>query len=295
MSLSDFNYNTWLKKSRLDKELRILDKEFPETEGKFVLNAGSRSDEHYFTAFTSRGLKAIGLDISIENLNSTSRNLDSNNVYFLTGDINHIPLENESVDIVFMCEVLEHLNIPEKAVKEAFRVLKKGGLLVIDVPWLLQVYRPLSALMLRNLISFKQRGTPPLLLKMLYRNLNEIAKLEDSTQLQRRRFGSLMIKLIQTDQPFSNFINPELFIYNYFHGIVPEGDTHLQFRFPKEWAETVRSSGFKLVKKTGTLITPPLFIHLKLCNFLSSKLEYCMGDNLALPLSRTLIIVAIKP
>ena len=294
MSLSDFNYNTWLKKSRLDKELRILDKEFPETEGKFVLNAGSRSDEHYFTAFTSRGLKAIGLDISIENLNSTSRNLDSNNVYFLTGDINHIPLENESVDIVFMCEVLEHLNIPEKAVKEAFRVLKKGGLLVIDVPWLLQVYRPLSALMLRNLISFKQRGTPPLLLKMLYRNLNEIAKLEDGTQLQRRRFGSFLIKLMRSEYPFSN-TNPERIIYNYFHGIVPEGNNHLQFRFPKEWVETVRSGGFKLIKETGTFITPPLFNRLNLCNFLFSKLEYRMGDNLALPLSRILIIVAIKP
>jgi ubiquinone/menaquinone biosynthesis C-methylase UbiE len=294
ISLLNVNYGTGLNKSRLNKELRILDKEFSETEGKLVLDAGSGADESYSTAFVSRGLKAIRLDISIENLNSARKNSDGNNVYFLTGDVNHIPLGNESVDIVFMCEVLEHLNIPEQAVKEAFRVLKKGGLFFIDVPWLLQAYHPLSVLILRNLISFKQRGTP-LLLKMLYRNLNEIAKLEDSTQLQRRRFGSFMIKLIQSDQPFSNTTtNPELFIYNYFHGIVPEGNNHLQFRFPKEWVETVRSGGFKLVKETGTFITPPLFNRLNLCNFLFSKLEYRMGDNLALPLSRILIIVAIK-
>ena len=197
MSLLNVNYGTWLNKSRLNKELRILDKEFLETEGKLVLDAGSGVDERYSTAFVSRGLKAIRLDISIENLNSARKNSDGNNVYFLTGDVNHIPLGNESVDIVFMCEVLEHLNTPEQAVKEAFRVLKKGGLFFIDVPWLLQAYRPLSVLIFRNLISFKQRGNS-LLLKMLYRNLNEIAKLEDGTQLQRRRFGSFIIKLIQS-------------------------------------------------------------------------------------------------
>jgi ubiquinone/menaquinone biosynthesis C-methylase UbiE len=293
MSLSDFNYETWIIKSRLNKELQILDKEVTGTENKNVLDAGSGGDEHYYKEFVARGLKIIRMDINADNLRSANRNSDGNNAYLLAGDINHIPLADESVDVLFLCEVLEHLNAPEKALREAHRVLKRGGYIFVDVPWLSEIYRPLSAILLRNFVSFKHNGRPPLLFKILYKNLDEIDRLEDSSLLRETTIGSILIRLARLFPVFRTF-GPKYFVYNYYHGSMPEGNMHLQFRFPKEWVETVRSSGFRLVKKTGAFVTPPLFARLKLCNFLFSKLEDHMGDNLALPLSQVLILVAIK-
>lgn len=41
---------------------------------------------------------------------------------------------DESVDVVFLLEVLEHLDYPDKALKEIKRVLKPGGKLILGVP-----------------------------------------------------------------------------------------------------------------------------------------------------------------
>jgi len=42
--------------------------------------------------------------------------------------------EDKSFDLVYCCHVLEHLPYPEKAIKEARRVLKKGGVYIIGIP-----------------------------------------------------------------------------------------------------------------------------------------------------------------
>ncbi|MBI5046894.1 class I SAM-dependent methyltransferase [Candidatus Micrarchaeota archaeon] len=52
------------------------------------------------------------------------------------GNLDKLPLaiEKESFEFVVISEVLEHLAEPEKVIKEAYRVLKKGGLVIITVP-----------------------------------------------------------------------------------------------------------------------------------------------------------------
>lgn len=52
------------------------------------------------------------------------------------GDIQKLPLKDESFDSVFCTQVLEHVPEPEKAMGEIFRVLKKGGYAVFTVPHL---------------------------------------------------------------------------------------------------------------------------------------------------------------
>lgn len=50
------------------------------------------------------------------------------------GDITKIPLKNNSVDIIFCSEVIEHVKDYKKALKENYTILKKNGKLILTVP-----------------------------------------------------------------------------------------------------------------------------------------------------------------
>jgi ubiquinone/menaquinone biosynthesis C-methylase UbiE len=50
------------------------------------------------------------------------------------GDIYSIEIPDSSVDVVLLCEVIEHLVYPEKAIKEIYRILRPGGKLIILFP-----------------------------------------------------------------------------------------------------------------------------------------------------------------
>ncbi|QFY89739.2 class I SAM-dependent methyltransferase [Magnetovirga frankeli] len=54
----------------------------------------------------------------------------------LFGDGQNLPLQDASIDAILMLDVLEHMPKPAQAVAEATRVLKPGGVLLIQVPFL---------------------------------------------------------------------------------------------------------------------------------------------------------------
>ncbi|MBI4620227.1 MAG: class I SAM-dependent methyltransferase [Desulfobacterales bacterium] len=58
------------------------------------------------------------------------------NMHFLQASVEHMPLDNESVDIVISLDVLYHMNVndDEKSLKEMCRVTKRGGHLVLNLP-----------------------------------------------------------------------------------------------------------------------------------------------------------------
>jgi SAM-dependent methyltransferase len=58
----------------------------------------------------------------------------------LRADASALPMEDESVDVVLMVQVLEHLSDPERACHEAWRVLKPEGLFVGSVPFVYPVH-----------------------------------------------------------------------------------------------------------------------------------------------------------
>lgn len=61
----------------------------------------------------------------------------------IVGDIHSLPFADESIDAIVCIAVLEHVEEPLKAVKEMYRVLKKGGYCFIYVPFLFY-YHPLK-------------------------------------------------------------------------------------------------------------------------------------------------------
>ncbi len=52
----------------------------------------------------------------------------------IKSDICNIPVKNESFDYILCTQVLEHLEFPERAFKEFYRILKKGGKLILTAP-----------------------------------------------------------------------------------------------------------------------------------------------------------------
>ena len=54
----------------------------------------------------------------------------------IVADAHHLPYADESVDAIYCIAVLEHLSEPVTAIREMFRVLKKGGKILVDTPFL---------------------------------------------------------------------------------------------------------------------------------------------------------------
>jgi ubiquinone/menaquinone biosynthesis C-methylase UbiE len=58
-------------------------------------------------------------------------NIKQSSLEFKVGDLNQIPMENESVDIAYSISVLEHLPQIDKVIEETHRILKKGSYFVL--------------------------------------------------------------------------------------------------------------------------------------------------------------------
>ena len=81
-----------------------------------------------------------GLDISSKAVDLAR--LKHPEINFQQSALNHIPEETNSIDSITMIEVIEHLVDIEGTLKELFRVMKPGGILLIattDFNWLKQV------------------------------------------------------------------------------------------------------------------------------------------------------------
>jgi len=80
----------------------------------------------------------LPVDLSDRNLKNI-RKLSKSNTCPVNGDTYHLPFVNDTIDVIIMSEVVEHLGEPLKALKETARVLKPGGKLVVSVPYKEQI------------------------------------------------------------------------------------------------------------------------------------------------------------
>src|SRR4030088_1117954 len=100
--------------------------------GEVVLDLGSGGGIDVLLSAKRVGStgKAYGLDMTNEMLalaNENKRKAGADNVEFLKGEIEHIPLPDNTVDVIISNCVINLSGDKRKVLKEAFRVLKPGG------------------------------------------------------------------------------------------------------------------------------------------------------------------------
>jgi SAM-dependent methyltransferase len=77
-----------------------------------------------------RARKRIGCDFSQGLLTQFKKE----DIILVQADAEHLPFRENSFDVVYSINLLEHVPHPELAIREANRVLKKGGKLIIITP-----------------------------------------------------------------------------------------------------------------------------------------------------------------
>ena len=100
--------------------------------GDTVLDLGSGAGNDCFVAHSLTGTtgKVIGLDFTdemIHKANENKKKMGLENLEFIKGDIEDMPLADDSIDVVISNCVLNLVPDKDKAFSEIFRILKDGG------------------------------------------------------------------------------------------------------------------------------------------------------------------------
>ena len=96
-----------------------------------VCDIGCGHDCLFLNAIDNRLTKGIGIDRSVDHFIENK----NEKIKVYQADVQErLPLEEESVDVVTMMALIEHLDRPQEALGEIYRILRSGGRLILTTP-----------------------------------------------------------------------------------------------------------------------------------------------------------------
>lgn len=133
----NYNYFESLSPSQYEEERRrnqLILKFAKLTHNKTLIDIGTGAGwlPHLALKYTKN---IFAIDLSDRQLKLAEKRIGKANFVFRKGSLYKIPARNSSFDVIVASEVIEHLEYPEKALKEAHRILKDDGTLIITVPF----------------------------------------------------------------------------------------------------------------------------------------------------------------
>ena len=131
-----------IEEQRFDIELNELEEQIEiELKGKTLLEVGCGYGMSVVHGRLNRGLNIFGVEPSkngfegrYEIAAELLRQNELADEFIRCGTGEAIPFPDESFDIVFSFQVLEHVINPEQVIRESARVLRPGGVLYINAP-----------------------------------------------------------------------------------------------------------------------------------------------------------------
>jgi SAM-dependent methyltransferase len=271
---------------RVSRQLRMLEGLEVDRQG-MLLDVGI-GDGPGLAARLAMGFAVVGIDKDSQRLRRLKEKFPR--VHVVVADASALPFREDTFVVALASQVLEHLNNPEQTVKEVYRLLRPGGYFLLDVPWLYELYRGVSAFLLRQLQASRRAETPTRFFRAFWRFREG--------RITRMKHTQLVLRLLGMLKPLSWMRSEgrgEQLIAEYLRGVVPEGHLHLRFHSPGEWTKMIRSCGFSVIKRSGAWITPLLLDRSEFFNQLFGKIERILPDPLLSAFGQKLIIEARKP
>ena len=121
-----------IKETTLDRFIKRLRhqkvfKHIPQ--GSYVVDIGCGYHGEFLTLISQRIKKGIGFDLKV------SKKPKRQNIMLRRAKVDiSIPAKNNSADVVTALAIIEHLDHPERFLKEIHRILKPNGMLLLTTP-----------------------------------------------------------------------------------------------------------------------------------------------------------------
>jgi ubiquinone/menaquinone biosynthesis C-methylase UbiE len=113
-----------------DRRLDMIRQQVP-LEGARVLDVGCGIGA-YVEKFRGLTAEAFGVDVDAEKLDAARRDKSLRTLALSVSEI--LPFPDNEFDAVLLHEVIEHVTDDRKTIREAYRVSKKGGIILIFAP-----------------------------------------------------------------------------------------------------------------------------------------------------------------